>query len=244
MESFWDHLEVLRGVIIRSLAVVTVAGVALFCLKDALFAILFAPAEADFITYRLLHAPQFHASFINTELTDQFMVHLEVAGLAGLVVAMPYIIVELYRFIAPGLYRGERRITVALAIAGTALFAAGVALNYFVIFPFAFRFLAEYQVADRVVNQIALRSYVSTLLMLSLVIGLMFEMPIVAWFLGRLGLVDRHMLGRYRRHAFVGLAVLAAVITPTGDIFTLLLVTLPLYGLYELSILVVRRCKT
>ena len=123
------------------------------------------------------------------------------------------------------------------------LFALGVLLNYMVIFPFAFRFLSSYQVQEVVVNQIALKSYTSTLLVLSLLMGILFEIPIIAYFLAKLGLIDKALLVEYRKHAIVVLAILAAVITPTADIFTLLLVTVPLYLLYELSIHVVAHTR-
>ena len=126
---------------------------------------------------------------------------------------------------------------------GVVLFALGVLLNYFVIFPFAFRFLSTYQVQEMVVNQIALKSYISTLLVLSLLLGILFEIPIIAYFLAKLGLIDKQLLAQYRKHAIVVLAILSAVITPTADIFTLLLVTVPLYLLYELSIHIVAHTK-
>ena len=174
--------------------------------------------------------------FINTELAAQFTTHLEVAALAGLVVAFPYILWQAYGFVSPALYDSEKRAAGWIVGAGTILFAVGVALNYLIIFPFAFRFLSTYQVQDQVVNQIALTSYTSTLLILSLIMGLLFEMPLVAKALAKAGLLDAAFLRRYRRHALVALMILAAVITPTGDAITLLLVTLPLYLLYELSI--------
>lgn len=179
-------------------------------------------------------------SFINTQLAAQFTTHMQVAALAGVVLAFPYIIWQLYGFLAPALYPNEKRAAGRIIGFGTLLFLCGVALNYLVIFPFAFRFLASYQVQPDVVNQIALDSYVSTMLILSLLMGLLFEMPLVAWALGKAGLIESAWLKRYRRHALVALMILAAVITPTGDAFTLILVTLPLYLLYELSILMVK----
>ena len=155
----------------------------------------------------------------------------------GCIVAFPYLLIQLYGFVAPALYRQEKRYSILLIFCGVLLFALGVLLNYFVIFPFAFRFLSTYQVQEAVINQIALRSYISTLLVLSLLMGILFEIPIVAY----LGIVDKPMMTQYRKHAFVVLCILAAVITPTADIFTLLLVTVPLYCLYEVSIWVVAR---
>ncbi len=248
--SFWDHLDQLRKVIIRSLSVWAICAVAMFCLRNILFGVLFAPAKADFVIYRLLCrlaqwlkwqtlCPQdFSPQFINTQLAAQFTTHIEVAAVAALVVALPFVIWQLYSFVAPALYQNEKNAASRIIGFGTMLFFFGVLLNYFIIFPFAFRFLSTYQVQADVVNQISLSSYVSTLLIMSLLMGLLFEMPLVAWALSKAGLLKAEWLKQYRRHAFVILCILAAVITPTGDAFTLMLVTLPLYMLYELSILV------
>lgn len=250
--SFWSHLDELRSVLIKCIIAWAVCAVAMFCFRDALFTLIFAPARPDFITYRLLrHIPlgvSFNESalslspiaFINTHLAAQFAVHMQVAALAGLVIAFPVIVAMCYRFIAPALYADEKRAAARIIGIGTLFFLFGVVLNYFVIFPFAFRFLATYQVQPEVVNQISLESYVSTLLILSLVMGLLFEMPLVAWSLSKAGLLHKQWLKQYRRHAVVVLVILAAVITPTGDAFTLLLVALPLYLLYELSIILVK----
>lgn len=239
--TFWDHLEVLRGVILRSLLAVFIFSVITFIFKDWLFGIVFAPSRSDFILYRLFHIPEFHVSFINTELASQFLVHLEVSLLAGIVLASPLIVAELYRFISPALYSNERRYSIRLTFSAVLLFIIGVLITYFIIFPFAFHFLATYEVNPAVVNQISLRSYVSTLLILCLMMGLLFEMPVVAYFLAKMGILHAEVLRKYRRHAIVALTILAAIITPTGDAFTLLLVTLPLYLLYELSIFVIKR---
>ena len=245
--SFWDHLDELRSVLIRCVVAWAVCAVGLFCFRDALFAFVFAPSRPEFITYRILRSlpwseswGEASVSFINTQLAAQFTTHMQVAALAGVVLAFPYIIWQLYGFLAPALYPNEKRAAGRIIGFGTLLFLCGVALNYLVIFPFAFRFLASYQVQSDVVNQIALDSYVSTLLILSLLMGLLFEMPLVAWALGKARLIESAWLKRYRRHALVALMILAAVITPTGDAFTLMLVTLPLYMLYELSILMVK----
>ena len=141
---------------------------------------------------------------------------------------------------SPALYEKERKYSLSVIAVGTALFGLGVLLNYFVIFPFSFRFLSTYQVSAEVVNQIALSSYVSTFLMLSLLMGLLFEIPILAFFLGKLGVVDSALLKKFRRHALVAVCIVAAVITPTGDVVTLMLVTVPIYLLYELSIVIIR----
>lgn len=245
--SFWEHLDELRSVLIRCVVAWALCAVAAFCFRDALFAFLFAPAHPDFITYRLLKflawgegLGETSISFINTQLAAQFTTHMQVAALAGVVIAFPFLLWQVYRFLAPALYPQEKRAAGRIIAFGTLLFLCGVVLNYLVIFPFTFRFLATYQVQPEVVNQIALNSYVSTLLILSLLMGILFEMPMVAWALGKAGLLEAAWLRQYRRHAVVALMILAAVITPTGDAFTLLLVTVPLYLLYELSIVVVR----
>lgn len=239
--TFWDHLEVMRGALLRCAAVWIVFSLVAFVMKDWLFWVVFAPSRSDFVLYNVLKLGNFDVQFINTELTAQFMVHIEVAMMAGLVVAMPYIVIEMYRFIAPALYERERRVSAGVTTGGIVLFFAGVVLNYFVIFPFAFRFLSLYQVQEMVVNQISLRSYVSTLMMMSIIMGVLFEIPIVAWILGKVGLITAAGMKKYRRHAIVVLLIVAAVITPTGDAVTLILVTIPLYALYELSILLVRK---
>lgn len=253
--TFGEHLEVFRKVLFRCLAVWLVCSVGAFCFKDALFGVLFAPSQSDFVLYRglcwlaeRLNMPSlcpadFTVEFINTELASQFTTHIQVAVIMGVLVAFPYLIIQLYGFVAPALYKQEKKYSILLILFGVLLFALGVLLNYFVIFPFAFRFLSTYQVQEIVINQIALKSYISTLLVLSLLLGILFEIPIIAYFLAKLGLIDKPLLVQYRRHAIVVLAILAAFITPTADIFTLLLVTLPLYLLYELSIHVVARTK-
>lgn len=251
--TFWEHVEVFRKVIFRCLAVWAVCAIGAFCFKDILFEVLFAPSRSDFFLYRglcwlsaqlgiaSLCPDDFEVLFINTELASQFMIHLKVAFVMGVIVAFPYLIIQLYGFIAPALYEQEKRYSVMLIFCGVALFAIGVLLNYSLIFPLAFRFLSTYQVQELVVNQIALKSYISTLLMLSLMMGILFEIPIVAYFLAKLGVIDKSMLIQYRKHAFIVLCILAAIITPTADIFTLMLVTVPLYFLYEVSIYIVGR---
>lgn len=249
--TFWEHLEVLRNVIFRCLAVWLVCSVIAFCFKEILFDVVFAPSKSDFVLFNSLCylaektnwtslcIGDFSVEFINTELASQFTTHLKVSVIMGVLVAFPYLIIQLYGFIAPALYQQEKKYSIMLIFCGTILFALGVFLNYYIIFPFAFHFLSTYQVQEIVVNQISLDSYISTLLVLSLLLGILFEIPILAYFLAKLGLIDKPMLVKYRKHAIVVLCILAAIITPTADIFTLLLVTVPLYLLYELSIIIV-----
>ena len=182
-------------------------------------------------------------SFIATELTAQFMTHLTVSLAAGLVVVSPYIIAKLYGFIAPALRQQKQRTSILVVTISTLLFWLGVLLNYFLIFPFAYRFLSTYQVQPDVVNQITISSYISLFLVLSLLMGILFELPVITWFLARLGLLTADTMRRYRKHAFVAILIAAAVITPTGDAFTLFLTALLIYTLYLLSILIAKHAR-
>ena len=238
--TFWDHLDELRGVIIRSLLVTAVAAAVAFCLKDELFAIVLAPRSGDFITYRLLGVEPFCISLMNTGLTEQFMTHLRTACYAGVLMALPYIIYVLFGFVAPALYDNERRYATLLCGSGYLMFMLGTVINYLLIFPLTVRFLGTYQVSPDVANMLTLQSYMDTLLTMSLVMGIVFELPVVSWILGRMGLVNAQMMRSMRRHAIVAILIVAAIITPTTDAFTLFVVTLPIWLLYEVSILIVR----
>lgn len=249
-QTFWEHLDELRAVLLRIIVAAVVAGAAAFCFKDALFDLVLAPKSSDFVTYRLFNLvcdalgferpAMFSVSLINTGLAEQFMVHMETALWMGVLCVSPYILYALFRFISPALYASERRYAVAIAGSGYAMFVLGVLVSYLLIFPLTFRFLGTYQVASEVANMITLRSYLSTLLMMCLCLGVVFEMPVLIWLLSKMGFVSAPVLRKYRRHALVALLIAAAVITPTSDVFTLLLVALPMYLLYELSILVCR----
>lgn len=238
--TFWDHLDELRSVIIRVLVVTGLAAVVAFCLKDELFAIVLAPRSSDFITYRLMGVEPFSVHLMNTGLTEQFMIHMKTAMYAGVLVASPYIIYMLFRFVSPALYDNERRYATLLCGSGYVMFILGTAINYFLIFPLTVKFLGTYQVSPDVANMLTLQSYMDTLLMMSLVMGIIFELPVVSWILGRMGLVNAQMMQSMRRHAIVAILVVAAIITPTTDAFTLIVVALPIWLLYELSIVIVR----
>lgn len=250
--SFWDHLDVLRSVLLKALCAWIIGSIAAFCLKDWIFQFLFAPTNSDFVLYRALcHLSNLtgwsglcpeavQVSFLNTELTAQFMMHLQVSFWCGLLFALPFILYWLYGFIAPALYEKEKKYGITLIAVSLFLFSAGIVVCYFLIFPMSFRFLVEYQVVDFVINQISLTSYMSLFLTLSLLMGFTFEIPILTWLLAKMGVVDAEQLCKFRKHVFVVLLILAAVITPTGDPFTLMLVTLPIYLLYEVSIFIIR----
>ena len=217
-----------------------VAAAVAFCLKEELFAVVLAPRTSDFITYRLMGVEPFNIHLMNTGLTEQFMIHLKTAMYAGVLVASPYIIWQFFRFISPALYDNERKYATLLCTSGYLMFMLGTALNYFLIFPLTVKFLGTYQVSPDVANMLTLQSYMDTLIMMCLVMGIVFELPVVSWILGRMGLVNRQMMRSMRRHAVVVILVVAAIITPTTDAFTLFIVALPIWLLYEVSILIVK----
>lgn len=246
--TFWEHLDELRGSLVKAVVAVLVCAVAAFCFKDALFSIVFAPKEPGFCTYRFFgwvagEDTSFRVDLINVELAQQFMVHMKVAFYAGLLVVSPYLIYLLFAFVAPALYEVERRYALRAVTCGFLMFWLGLLFTYFVLFPLTFRFLGTYQVSESVSNMISLDSYISTLVALCLVMGLMFEIPILGWVLAKIGVISSAMMVKVRRHAIVAVLVLAAVITPTGDMFTLMLVAMPLYLLYELTILCVKHTE-
>ena len=241
--TFWDHLDVLRSALIRmAVAVIAFAAVA-FVMKDELFAVILAPRSSDFVTYRLLGVDAFSIHLMNTGLTEQFMVHMRTAMYAGLLVASPYILYELFRFVSPGLYDKERHYAVWIVGSAYVMFLVGTLVNYFIVFPLTVRFLGTYQVSPDVANMLTLQSYMDTFLGMGLVMGVVFELPVLCAILGRMGLLTESMMSQYRRHAVVAILVVAAIITPTTDIFTLFVVALPIYLLYELSIQIVKITK-
>lgn len=239
--TFWDHLDELRSSLLRMLGVTVLFGIIAFVLKDELFAIVLAPRSSDFLTYRLLGVEDFQLHLMNTGLTEQFMIHMWTAMYAGLLVASPYILYELFRFVSPGLYQNERRYAVWIVGAAYLMFLIGTLVNYLVVFPFTVRFLGTYQVSPDVANMLTLQSYVDTLLGMSLVMGVVFELPVVCGLMGKMGLINGHLMAQYRRHALVAILIVAAIITPTTDAFTLFVVAVPIYLLYELSIVIVRK---
>ena len=241
--TFWDHLDELRSVIIRAFVVTVVVAVVAFCLKDELFAVVLAPRTSDFITYRLMGVEPFSIHLMNTGLTEQFMIHMKTAFYAGVLVASPYIVYLLFRFISPALYDNERRYATALVSSGYLMFMLGTLLNYFLIFPLTVKFLGTYQVSEDVANMLTLQSYMDTLLMMSLVMGIVFELPVVSWLLSRMGLINAQMMKTWRKHAVVAILIISAIITPTTDAFTLFVVALPIWLLYEVSILIVKSEK-
>lgn len=251
--TFGGHLEVLRKMLFRILTVAGVIAVIVFCFKDVTWKLLLAPSQYDFCTYQWIerciqffgydfHFQEFHVDMIATDLSSQFMRHITTACYLGLLGASPYILFELFRFISSALYENERKYSVQVALIIYLLFVFGVLMSYFVLFPISFRFLGTYSVSERVVSNITLDSYITTFVSLTLIMGVVFQLPVIAFFLGKMGVVNSEMLSKYRKHAFIIIMVAAAAITPP-DLMTLILVTIPLYLLYEVSVRVVRRVE-
>ena len=241
--SFWDHLDELRSRIIKVLVVVSLCSVVAFLLKEPLFSIVLAPRSSEFVSYRLLGVPAFSIHLVNTGLTEQFMVHMRTSLYIGVLVASPYIIYELFRFVSPGLYDKERRYALWIVGSSYIMFIVGTLLNYFLVFPLTVRFLGTYQVSSDVANMLTLQSYIDTLISMSFLMGVLFELPVVCWLMGRMGIINGKMMSAYRRHAIVAILVLAAIVTPTTDVFTLFVVAFPILILYEISILIVKLPK-
>ena len=248
--TFGGHLEVLRQMTFRILGVVLVIAVVVFCFKDTTWRLLLAPSEWNFCTYRWIEHlaealgmdfrfEEFHVQMIATDLSSQFMTHITTSVYLGLLGASPYIVLELFRFILPALYENERRYSLRVAVIVYMLFVIGVMISYFVLFPLSFRFLGTYSVAEKVVSNITLDSYVSTFVTLTLLMGVVFQLPVIMFVLGKMGFVTSDMLAKYRKHALIVIMIVAAIITPP-DLMTLLLVTVPLYLLYEVSIRVLK----
>ncbi|MBQ0024863.1 MAG: twin-arginine translocase subunit TatC [Bacteroidales bacterium] len=250
-KTFWEHIDDLRKVLFRSAGVLVVLMMVVFCFKSFLFdTLLLAPLSSDFILYRGFNAmleffglsplADFRINMINVEMTAQFFMHIRISFYIALVVAMPVVVYFLWTFIRPALYDNERRAVQKSFGFAALLFYVGVAVGYLLVFPLTIRFLGTYQVSESVPNQISLSSYFGMMISLVLIMGIVFEMPILAALLSRFGIISKQWLKKYRRHAVVVLVAVAAVITPSGDPVTLFFVSVPLYALYELSIAVAR----
>lgn len=249
--TFWEHLEQMRKLIFRALFVIVLLMLVLLGLKDFVFdSIILSPLSSDFFLYRGIDSllsfigleplSAFSLSLINVDLSAQFFTHLKISFFMALILSVPYVIYLIWSFVSPALYEREKRWGRNAFILASILFYFGVFVGYSFVFPLTLRFLATYQVSDSIPNTISLLSYISSFLSLIMIMGLAFEIPAVASLLSRIGLIDKVLLRRYRKYAVVVAMILSAVITPSGDAFTMLMVALPLYFLYELSILL---CK-
>jgi sec-independent protein translocase protein TatC len=250
--SFLQHLEELRWHLVRASAAVLICGVFVFLNKQFIFDnVLLAPKNANFVTNRFfgwlavqLNSPDLAINtkpfqLINIDLSGQFSIHLNLAIIGGIIIAIPYILWEFWRFVRPALYENERKHVTAAVFYSTLLFLLGISFGYFLIVPLTTHFFGSYQVSNEVLNQINLTSYISSVNTIVLGSGIVFELPIVMYFLSKVGLAGTSFFRKYRKHAFILLLTLAAIITPP-DAFSMLLVTGPLALLYELGIIMAR----
>lgn len=236
--SFWDHLDVLRGTLFRSVLVIFALSVVFLCAKTPLFSVVLGPSRPDFFLYRRLGL-DFGMQLVNIDVSAQFFVHLKLAVLCGAVAGFPYIVWEIWKFIAPALYENEKKAVRGAFAMSSVLFYLGVAVGYCIVLPVCLLFFMNYSVSDAIVNTISLNSYVSMFISMVFLIGVVFEFPTVAVVLSRLGILTRQMLKTSRRHAFVAVLLLSALITPSDPV-SMVVLAVPLYALYEFSILV---CK-
>lgn len=253
--SFLQHLEALRWHLVKSAIAIMSLAVLAFFFKEIIFdGILFAPKHADFPTYRLmckfgkllnmedsLCFSEVNFRLQNISLAGQFTTHMMISFLAGLVLASPYVFWELWKFIKPALHEKERKYATGVVFYTSMLFIMGILFGYFVLTPFSVNFLGTYQVSSEVENIISLDSYISLLTTMTLISGIIFELPVLVYILTKLGILTPKFMRDYRRHASVIILILAAVITPTSDITTMLLTATPLYILYEVSIFISHR---
>jgi len=252
--SFWDHLEELRWMLFRVIIALIIFAVGAFAIMPWFFDnIIMAPAKPGFILYTWMcklsqqfsFLPDFcdnnfHVDMINIELTAPFMRHLSTSGWVALVLICPYILFEIWRFVSPALYEHEKKNVRVVFVLGSVMFFIGCFFSYLIIFPMALRFLYNYNLSDVIHNEVSLDSYLDNFISLILVMGVVFEMPLISWLLSQIGILKKSFFRKYRRHAIVILVIAAAVITPTADPFNLSIVFFPLYALYELSIFFVK----
>lgn len=250
--SFLDHVEELRWHLIRSTLAIFLFGIIAFVMKGFIFnTILFAPKDANFITYRFFcKVSQFFGTdglciddipftFQSLAMAEQFSVHIWTSITVGFILAFPYLIYEVWKFISPGLHKTERKGAKSFIIISSFLFFLGVLFGYYVVTPLSVNFLGNYSVSDAVERNIKIGSYISLVRSSLLASGLIFELPIVIFFLSKMGLVTPSFLKKYRKHALVLVLVLSAIITPP-DIISQIIVAIPILILYEVSIYISR----
>ena len=253
--SFWDHLDELRAHLIRIIIALTVLTfVGLMIIPKIFDSIILAPTSSDFVTYRFFEkggeylpflpdfsADSFSVSILNINMTTQFMTYLSTSFAFAVLFCLPYLFYEIWKFVSPALYENETKNIKKAFTFGGAMFIIGCLVGYFLVFPLIFRFLITFELSANIENMLSLDSYMSNFYMLILIMGIVFELPLVFWILSGMGLVYRSFFRTYRRHAIVGSLILAALITPSGDPFSLFVVTIPLYMLWEISAFVVKK---
>ncbi len=253
--TFWDHLDELRKVLFRIALFVGVLALVFFSYMRELFNnVILAPTRNDFFLYSWLNnlaakfpvlpdfcIGEFHVKVININLASQFFVHISTSFWFALVFSFPFIIYQLFLFVKPALYPNEKKNAGAAFFFGNLLFYIGVTIGYIIVFPLTLRFLAGYQLSDYIENSVSLDSYMGSFLMLCFIMGLVFELPLLSWILSQLGILKRGFFNKFRKHAIVVLLIIAAFITPSGDPFTLMVVFLPIYMLWEISAMIVKK---
>ncbi|GHS98900.1 Sec-independent protein translocase protein TatC [Bacteroidia bacterium] len=253
--SFWDHLEDLRWTLLRSIIALFVFVIVGFGFMPWIFDhIILAPCQPDFFLYHWMcvvtrgvsFLPDFcdqtvQISLINIKLASQFFTHMSTSFWLALILTCPYLLFEIWRFVSPALYEREKKSIRWVFVFGTVMFFIGCLVGYGVLFPMTLRFLYTYELSDMISNQLSLDSYMSNFITMIFIMGLVFEMPLLCWLLSQIGILKRSFFKKYRRYAVVILLILAAFITPTSDPFTLSIVFFPLYLLYELSAVFVKK---
>ncbi|GAB3653315.1 twin-arginine translocase subunit TatC [Echinicola sediminis] len=253
--SFLDHLEQLRWHLVRSIAAILIFSVLAFLSKSIVFGeVILGPSKVDFLTYRMLCKLSAMLSipalcidelpFIlqSRQMTGQFSMHMTSSLVVGLIVAFPYVFWEVWKFISPGLYDKERKAARGAVFFVSLLFFMGAAFGYFLLAPLSINFLSNYRLDASIANEFDITSYISTLTMLVLASAVMFQLPVVIYFLSMSGLVNSTMLKAYRRHAIVVILVLSAVITPP-DVISQILIAMPILVLYEAGIMIAKRLE-
>lgn len=253
--SFWDHLRELRGHLIRSIIAIIIFAIVAFINKNFVFNhIILAPKEANFITNQLLCKlgmlinidyfciSDFSLTIININMAGQFMTHMYISFMVGVILAAPYIIYEFWKFVEPALYEHEKKNSGATVVVCSLLFLTGVVFSYYLIVPLALNFFGSYNVSDSVSNQISLSSYISTVVSVTISVGVVFELPVIIFFLTKAGLVSIDFLKKNRKYMLVIVLIASAIITPP-DVFSQVLVTVPLMVLYEFSIWMAKRAQ-
>ena len=253
--SFLDHLEALRYHLLRSVAAVLILTVIAFIAKDIVFGvIILGPSKVDFFTYRVLCdlgnylgiaalcIDELPFTIQSRQMTGQFTMHMTSSFVVGFIVAFPYVFWEIWRFISPGLYDKEKNAAKGAVFFVSFLFLSGAAFGYYVLSPLSINFLANYQLDPTILNEFDITSYVTTLTMLVLASAIMFQLPVVVYFLAMSGLITSRMLKEYRKHSIVVILIVSAIITPP-DVVSQLLIAMPILVLYEVGIVLAKRIE-
>lgn len=253
--TFWEHLEEFRWTLVRILIALTCFTIIGLVFIPRIFdSVILAPKSSDFITYRFFRyvgeylsflpdfsQQAFNVKILNLNMQTQFLTYISSSFALAFALTLPYTIYEIWKFVNPALYQNERKNLKVAFVFGGFMFALGCLVGYFIVFPLIFRFLITFELSSQIDNMLSLNSYMSNFYTLIIIMGVVFEMPLVFWLLSKMDLIDNTFFREYRKHAIVSSLVLSAIITPSGDPFSLFVVSLPLYMLWEISSLVVKK---